>query len=221
MQYKYAVFISYKWNGEYDEWVNEIFYPIVQEFFISRFNRNDLVFKDTKELRKSYGNSVIDFLKEGLIRSKCMLAVLNGPYFCNSAWCPKEFSVMFHRNKKYSNEPPPKRLLFPVIFTNNENKSTLFQVCPGLAEFIESSFMPLFLEEEKYLFTNQSFKQSKEYNDLKLRIKGFLNDSVLPAMRIAPVWSNEWGTKEWFDDPVNDFTPNIDCNDFFKQPLMT
>jgi hypothetical protein len=220
MKYKYAVFISYKWNGEYDEWVNEIFYPIVQEFFISRFNK-DLVFKDTKESRKAYGNSVIDILKEGLIRSMCMVAVLNGPYFCSSAWCPKEFSVMFYRHKKYNNEPPPKRLLFPVIFTNSENKSTLLQVCPGLAAFIENSFMPLFLEEEKYLFTNQSFKQSDGYNALKLKIKEFLNDSVLPAIQIAPAWSNEWGTKEWFDDPVNDFSSKIDCIEFFKQPLMT
>jgi DNA-binding sugar fermentation-stimulating protein len=91
MQYRYAVFISYKWNGEYDEWVNKIFYPIVQEYFISKFSRNDLVFKDTMESRKSYGNSVIDFLKEGLVHSKCMIAVLNGPYFCGSIWCPKEF----------------------------------------------------------------------------------------------------------------------------------
>jgi hypothetical protein len=221
MQYKYALFISYKWNGEYDEWVNEIFYPIVQEFFISKFSRSDLVFKDTKESRKAYGNSVIDFLKEGLIHSKCMVAVLNGPYFCNSIWCPKEFSVMLHRNKEYNNASPPKRLLFPVIFTNGQKENTLAQVCPGLSTFIENSFMPLFLEEEKYLFTNQSFKQSGEYNALKIKIKEFLNDSIIPAMRNAPGWDNVWGTKEWFDDPVNELTPKIDCNDFFKQPLMT
>jgi hypothetical protein len=221
MSYKYAVFISYKWNGEYDEWVNEIFYPIVQDFFVSRFNRKDIVFKDTMESRKHYGNSVIDFLKEGLVHSKCMLAVLNGPYFCNSLWCPKEFSVMLNRHKRYNEPPPPKRLLFPIIFTTVDNENSLMKICPGLTTFIESNFMPLFLEEEKYLFTNNAFRQSSDYNTLKIKIKTFLSSSVVPALMSAPPFNTEWGTREWWDDPIDTFRPQIDCNDFFTQPLMT
>lgn len=216
--YKHAVFISYKWKGEYEEWVNKIFYPIVQEFFLGKFGKN-LAFKDTEEQRHHYGDSVIDFLKTGLVHSQCMIAVLNGPYFCSSFWCPKEFSVMLNRNKKYKNDQS-KNLLFPVIFTKAGNNS-LLEICPKLAAFIEESFMPLFLEEEKYLFVNEGFKQSNDYNTLRKMIRIFLTDSVLPAMQKAPGWDEVWSAKEWWDDPYTSFANEIDCIDFYKQPLMS
>jgi hypothetical protein len=220
--YKHAVFISYKWNGEYEDWVNKIFYPIVRDFFYGQFGKN-LAFKDTEQQRDHYGESVIDFLKTGLLHSKCMIAVLNGPYFCSSFWCPKEFAVMLHRNKQYKDQHI-KSLLFPVIFTKasiNGNQNSLKEICPKLASFIEDAFMPLFLEEEKYLFVNESFKQSNDYNVLKTKIRTFLANSVIPALQLAPAWQEIWSNPEWWDEPYNTFSEQIDCIDFYKQPLMS
>jgi hypothetical protein len=131
----------------------------------------------------------------------------------------QRISVMLHRNQQYYEEK--RRLLFPVIFTKGANVNSLKEVCPGLANFIESSFMPLFLSEEKYLYVNQAFKESVEYNTLKATIREFLDYSVVPAIMKAPPWENKWGTKEWWDDPGISFNPKIDCLDFFRQPLMS
>lgn len=219
--YKYTVFISYKWNGEYEEWVNKIFYPIVKNYFIDTVGNND-VFKD--EERVKYGEDLFSFLEGGLVHSKCMIAVLNGPYFCKSVWCPKEFSVMLHRHKIHKTGNG-KSLLFPLIFTkrdriNDRNINSLKNICPNLSQWIEDNFTPLLLEEDKYLRTTNAFRESADYDDLKIRIKNWLNDSIIPSLQTAPTWQEAWDSKLWLEAPYEDFKSSIDCTDFYKQPLL-
>jgi hypothetical protein len=215
--YRYAVFISYKRHGDYQKWIDDVFYPIVQNYFIGRYGKSH-AFKDTQEQAEHYGESLDNFINSGLVYSKCMVAVLNGPYFCNSFWCPKEFSIMKFRADKLQ-----KPLLLPVIFTkrdSNASVSLLKDACPGLAADIEKCYLPLFLEENKYLYTNNAFINSPDYNELVKEVRKWLDGSVVPAIKNAPAWQEDWNTKDWLEGAYKIFKEKIDCTDINKQSLL-
>jgi hypothetical protein len=215
--YKHFVFISYKRDNEYQEWVDTIFYKIVSDFFIAKYNKS-LAFKDTEEQSKNYGNSVSNFLQNGLIYSRCMIAVLTPPYFCQSDWCVKEFSLMKERADTCN-----QTLLFPVIFTNKRDNSVVSIIkesSPNLSNLIENTYMPLLLDEDKFLKTNQAFIDSADYNLLKDKIKEWLRDSIVPALSNPPVWNQQWETEGWLNQCQNNFRNLIDCSDLYRQPVM-
>src|SRR5688572_19333921 len=213
--YKYPIFISYKRENDSEEWTNLIFYPIVQKYFIGRFGKN-IAFKDKDEQVKNYGNSVEDFLNGGLLYSRCMIAILNPPYLCQSYWCVREFAVMKNRAEKYE-----KRLLFPVIFTKGQNTSILSEACPQAAAIIENKYMALYLEEDKFYYTNKAFQDSENYNLLTQKIRNWLDGSVVPALASVPEWQADWQSEEWLNNPYNIFQQTIDCKPLYKQATLS
>lgn len=212
--YKYYVFISYKRKGDSETWMNDIFYPIVTNFFIDRLGLN-IAFKDSEEQAENYGTGVDNFLENGLVYSRCMIAILNPPYFCRSYWCIREFSTM-----KFRAEQSKSRLLFPVIFTKDQDVSLLRDSCPSLSLNIENSFMPLLLDEKKFYLTNKAFQDSSDFNLLKQKIRDWLDKSVLPAIVAAPEWQAGWNTEEWLKEPYEDFKKIIDCKPIYRQVTL-
>jgi hypothetical protein len=222
MNYQYAVFLSYKWDGDYAEWVDKIFYPIVKNFFIDNYGDN-YAYKDTEQVPG--GGNLPILLRQAIARSMCMIAVLNGPYFCKSSWCTVEFSSMLHRQKalKYPEANNGRGLLFPVIFTktnqaNNAQISTLIDKCPNVAQLVEG-LLPLKLEEDRYFHVHNSFKDSPEYGMLRTKIRSWLENSVVPSI-VAPPPAQDWEGPEWFDQPSVEFRRLLDCKSIILQPLI-
>ncbi|NTS41912.1 toll/interleukin-1 receptor domain-containing protein [Flavisolibacter sp. BT320] len=222
MSYKYDVFISYKWSGEYKEWVDKVFYPLILKYFISEYNENP-TFKDIIDI--PHGATADQVLKDAVTSSKCMIAVLSAPYFCKSIWCPTEFSAILHRQKQVLNPSDSfKGLLFPVIFTifdqkTNKYVSSLTNKCPRVAALVEN-LTPLRLEEDKYFHLHNSFIDSEAYGQLRMKVRRWLEESVIPSIQEAPKWQPEWRNPAWWDDPYNQFLQTIDCRQLKKEPQM-
>lgn len=213
--YKHTVFISYKRQGDNEKWVNEVFYPIITNYFIDEYGKN-YAFKDHEQLNDNYGNSLGNFLNSGLTHSKCMIAVLSNPYFCKSEWCAKEFSVMKHRTDYYN-----QNMLFPVFFTRkNDSEILLSQACPILTADISVRYTPLLLDEEKYYQTNKAFLEGAYHSELKTKVRNWLRGSVVPAIMNVPTWNNDWNSEDWLERPYENFKNIIDCAPIYKQALL-
>jgi hypothetical protein len=219
MTYRYSAFISYKRDGDYQEWVDKIFYPIVSKFFIDEYGENS-TFKDVEQIPS--GASVSESLKAAVIKSACMIAVLNGPYFCKSEWCTTEFAAVYNRQKLYMQGGAG--LLFPVVFTrlnkrDNKQISTLWDKCPAMAKLVDD-LSPLRLEEEKYFYVTNEFVNTQAHGQLRILINNWLRDNVVPAVRSSPPFQNNWSDPQYWDEPYNTLRRQLDCISLIPQPLL-
>lgn len=221
--YKYGIFISYKHDNNYGQWVEKVFLPIVLDHIISEWGQEGvgITFFDKKNLKE--GNIVPDSLRLALAHSRVMIAVLSGPYFCDSHYCPFEFSAIYNRQTKlnFSLSNEGKGLLFPIVFTkpdseSNKEKTNLVDKCPKIHNMVEN-LVPLKLDAKSYLNTSEGFKQTSAYDELKWKIKNWVDDSIIPSLLVAPSWQEQWLSEEWFEQPFTNFKGicSQDCKKLF------
>lgn len=223
MSYKHDVFLSYKWREECEEWINKIFHPIVCEHLDANLPTTWDVFKDTEDIQ--YGSALPQSIKKALGASKCMIAVVNISYFSKSLWCPTELSVMKYRESQLGlrSMQDPRGLIFPVIFYTNKPGQKLPHIplykYQQVGDLIRN-FSPLELDKNKYLYTNKAFLESDEYNELKEKIRLWLDNGVLDLIQNPPAWSADWSSEKWLDEPYKDFKNLIDQSFHITQPKL-
>jgi hypothetical protein len=215
MDYKYDIFISYKWGDERKKWVDEILRPIlisgINEVIDKKILTPEVIFKDTDNVPK--GATLDVSLQKAVAFSKCMVCVVSLPYFKASAWCPTEFSAMLHREIATGIRSTGNYmgLIFPIIFVEEkeatpEKKSPVYEY----AELRKLIFgiSPLELDYEKYNRVSKSFKDSDEYDELRNIIRRWVRDSIRPQLeRINNnyPWKSEWDTPQYLLDPYQNF----------------
>jgi len=212
--YQYDIFLSYKWRGSVQEWVNKIFFPIlVNEIY--NLNQDIKIFKDTEDINP--GDTLTDSLRYGLITSKILVSIITPPYFVKSQWCTMEFSTLHHRERQLGYRTTQNRggLIFPVIFVDiNQTTQEISHLAHDFAEAynLAKGFTPLYIDRQQYLYSNGAFKESKEYNNLIQLIRDWLSKGVLLRLHDANVvWKSEFSTPEWIETPYEKF-----INDYIK-----
>lgn len=215
MNYKYDIFISYKWGADRKKWVDNILRPILVSMIQEVVNKQDLtqevVFKDTDNIPK--GATLDVSLQKAVAYSKCMICVVSLPYFKDSSWCPTEFSAMLYREVKTNVRSTGNYMgfIFPIIFVEEkeskiERKSPVYEY-PELRELI-FGISPLELDYEKYNRVSKSFEASDEYDQLRNIIRRWVRDSIKPQLeRInnSYPWQTEWDTPEYLLQPYKPF----------------
>lgn len=216
MDYKYDIFISYKWGGARKEWVDKVLYHIlydnIDEWIGDEFLTTDIFFKDTEHVTS--GATLDKSLQEAVARSKCMICVVSLPYFKNSSWCPTEFSAMLYREKKTGIRETSGNhtgFIFPIIFVEEgekkpENRSPVYEY-PELRNLI-FNFTPLELDIAKYNNTNEAFMKSDEFNKLKNELRRWVIKSIKPVLvqiKNNIPWRAEWATPEYILEPYQEF----------------
>jgi hypothetical protein len=208
MDYKYEIFISYKWGGPYKEWVDKIFYPILFDLMDLELPTQPNIFKDTENIVS--GAQLDTSIRTALAHSKCMVSIVSLPYFTKSVWCPTEFSAMLYREKTTMARTNGNQVgfIFPIIFVDPqqpqlEKKNALYEY-PTLRDLI-FNITPLELDI-KFMQTNTAFLDGKEYGELKLILHRWFVKSLKPAIkRSEPTWQNEWASDEFLVQPYENF----------------
>jgi hypothetical protein len=103
--YDYDLFISYKRSQIAIKWI-KLFRKELKKWLEVEMGRKATVFWDKKSIQP--GERWRDRILGSLIRSKCCIAVLSGPYF-NSPWCTAEWDTFMQRASKVG-----KDLIVPI-----------------------------------------------------------------------------------------------------------
>ncbi|HWW61412.1 MAG TPA: toll/interleukin-1 receptor domain-containing protein [Thermoanaerobaculia bacterium] len=115
--YEWDVFLSYIRSGASGEWVQKLFYPTLQKWLDANSPKKVRIFYDETIEESGLWPAV---LKRGLLRSRCMVAVVSPPYF-ESNWCKAEWASLRAREralKLWTPENPMSGLIHGVVFTN-------------------------------------------------------------------------------------------------------
>ncbi|MDB4922910.1 toll/interleukin-1 receptor domain-containing protein [Mucilaginibacter sp.] len=222
MAYRHDIFVSYKWGGDLKVWVDSVFIPILKNVLIElkdEFRDTD-IFHDVRSTLS--GANVPDVLRDGVAYSKCMVCVVNKPYFTNSKWCTEELSAMLRREEETGvrRNADHVGLVFPVLFVDeaetelgNQNTVYTHRGAAGLLEQI----LPLKLNEEKFFCIAAGFKGTTGYDQLRLTIKRWVRNGLLKQIQTPPEWRPGWGELPYFESRFN---PPALVQEHFAMPQL-
>jgi hypothetical protein len=208
MDYKYEIFISYKWGGPRKEWVDKIFLPLLEDALDNIFPTNQNVFKDTRNIQP--GATLDLSLQDALAHSKLMICIVSLPYFTKSVWCPTEFSAMLYREEQLEIRKQGNHfgLIFPVVFVDDAAQN-INDRCPlyeyqNLRDLI-FNMSPLELNNKKYNNANEAFLASQNFIDLKNIIYHWVDQSLRPVLQQMKPWQNQWTSPEYIINPYQTY----------------
>jgi hypothetical protein len=168
--YLYDVFLSYRHKAPALDWLSLHFYPMLERWLRSAMGREPAIFVDWNI---ETGAVWPDALRDGLLHSRCMLAVCSPDYF-NSAWCLAEWKSFLAREQHLDRGGLvyPLRYfdgdLFPEEAKLRQAKDLRGYNCPE----------PVFAKTKKYVRLDALVQEICV--ELASRIEG------------APTWQNDW-----------------------------
>jgi hypothetical protein len=192
--YAYNAFISYKRTPVGKRWMDELFYPLFEEYLNEYTDENLPIFKDTEEI--AWGDSFPSKIRNALIHSKCMISICTPSYFKRSEWCMREFSVMKYRADKlgFYTDKNPNGLVFPILFR------TIDPYPPFIRNVQILDYTNFNVAEIKQSGSEYLQFQRKLETDVK-KLADFINQ--------VPPWNAEWEKAEWIDQPYNLFVQQL------------
>ncbi len=100
MSYTYDVFISYRRSpAQARDWTRHVLYPTLQTWLEVELNlKSDQIFIDTEHLNDN-GLPWPEKLRDAILQSKLLVAVLSPQYF-ESDWCMTELYSMLERQQR-------------------------------------------------------------------------------------------------------------------------
>lgn len=155
MSYQYDVFLSFSRSEFVRSWVAIHFLPVLSHVLDEQLPYRPSLFSDLSiEVGVSWPGQIADALSH----SRCMVAILNPPYF-RSRWCASEFRTMQARQQMVGSRSP---LLLPIVLSGGENLPSDVQQLQ-LADFRRWSYpVPAFRETPSYLDFYDAMKQLAE-----------------------------------------------------------
>lgn len=191
MAYKYDVFISYprgkdKETGKksiIENWVNEIFYPILKDRLQNSYHRDVKIFIDKKEI--STGTPWREYTINAVARSRCLIAIWSSWYF-RKEWCQLELSMMLYRAKMLKQLNPEKvyRLILPICACDG--------ICfPEWANDIQQRMWNQYVREN-----TDGYRQSQRYLDFQDEMDYWVQNEVVKTINQSPKWNKVWLDKD-------------------------
>jgi len=165
--YNYDIFVSYKHNTYYENWIFDSFLPLLTKMLLESIKGTEpRIFIDKDSIIK--GSDWKQKLSEAIAYSKCMVAIWSPSYF-KSDFCLFEYSSM--RAKKND-------LIIP--FTVHDGKDF-----PDDAKNIQQ------IECQNYARTAEYFKKSKEYYEFECKMLKW-SEQIADRIESAPNFDREW-----------------------------
>lgn len=176
MAYEYDVFVSYRRQAPVDEWVHELFKPLLVEWLDVAVPEETRVFVDDQ---LETGVSWPLELKRTLLHS-CFLVPVWSPKYFRSPWCLAELHTMLARERELAmrTDANPDGLIFPIRFNDGEH-------FPQGVRDIQ------ILDLSPHTIPGVAFKRTKGYVALTRKVRAF---TELLAGRLpgAPEWKEDW-----------------------------
>lgn len=176
MTYHYDVFLSYRRSTGAREWVERFFHPELCRWLGEELPNAPKVFLDSESI--CTGSQWKLALGVAIQRSKCLVAVLNGPYF-SSPYCAIEWHSFVEREALLDITPATglKPLIRPIrLFDGSSFDETAHDRQP--------------LDWERFAFTGSAFSGSQAYLEFQTEVKRLARDlaTVIQAPPPYQTW---------------------------------
>jgi hypothetical protein len=174
--YDYDLFVSYTRKGPVGEWVHNHFYPRLSAWLAVYWDsdRDPQIFIDSQI---ETGTRWSDVLKEKLLRSRCLVAVLSPPYF-RRPWCLAEWRSMWEREDLLARRGARPRLIFPVVFADGDS----FPADARAAQLRDLS---------RFNVPYPQFRRTREYILFDREMQVVAQD-LARMIGTAPEWESDW-----------------------------
>lgn len=204
MDYEYDVFLSYKSGKIYGRWVLEVFFDFFKENLEQSLGYETNIFIDKNSIED--GDEWQARIKNSLIKSKCVVAVLSPLYF-KSEWCKRECATILFREEKlgYRSITNPSGLFSAVVLHDGD-------MFPQQIKNVQSRLW------HDYALVGKGFENTEIFIDFQKELKKFANN-VASLIKSAPPFSNEWLDDKWIEEPFNKY--RLDLEDKMqRQPVL-
>lgn len=161
--YEFDIFVSYRNRVEVADWVRRVLVPHTRTELSNQKRGNPRIFYDTEA---TPGTSISENVRHALLRSRCMIAVLEPQYF-TSGWCLSELYSMLGRHRQ---------LVVPVWYSDGDSFD------PEIADLVRVDMRPHVHRTHAAAGRHQGF----------LDVRHQLGAAVLAAMAEAPSWAPDF-----------------------------
>lgn len=195
MSYDYDIFISYKQERDWRDWMEDHFLFNLKEHLEDTLNRHPNIFFDRHTLQA--GDPLTARIINALNRSKVCLCILTPGYF-KSEWCRKELSIMLRRIELMRNHDLIRgsyRPVIPVCIKDGE-------LYPDLLRDEERQFDLLMFTEikDRRLALSRLARSHHLATDLAVVLRELVEDQVGPAIISSPEYNSLWEQEDFYRD---------------------
>lgn len=170
--YNYHIFLSYKRGGAVEEWVKNLFYPLLKKWLNEELPYEPDIYFD-QNMRA--GTEWPSEIKNALKTTRILVPILNSKYF-SSSWCKAEFSTLSEREKLFL--PNKITLIYPIRFHDGKY----------FTDHIENR---LYFDMGEYSSTCLAFKESSNYILFERSVKKVAAE-LAELISKAPEYNNNW-----------------------------
>ncbi|WP_079433964.1 toll/interleukin-1 receptor domain-containing protein [Zoogloea sp. LCSB751] len=180
MSYEYDAFVSYRHTTGAKDWVRQIFVPELKKWLSNILPTEPSIFLDSESIRASANWKAK--LEHAIRRSKCLIAVLNGPYF-SSDYCVAEWFSFISREQilGYGQPGTPEGLIVPIRFFDGQH-------------YHESAKAKQFLDMTPWALTGRAFVESAEFLEFQRAVQSLAIQLTDDSIGII---SNPPNFQEW------------------------
>jgi hypothetical protein len=112
--YEFDIFLSYRHRPPVIDWLQRYFYPMLAMWLPDAMDRDPKIFVDWGI---EVGSTWPDALREGLLRSRCLLAIWTPQYF-RSPWCLAEWQSFRAREELLATRS--SGLIYPIVYADGD-----------------------------------------------------------------------------------------------------
>jgi hypothetical protein len=175
MSYQYDIFISYRRVGATRKWLENVFFPILNDIVALEIGQDPKIYIDSQiEVGSEWPNS----LGEALSKSKVIIPLWSITYM-ESEWCKCEISHMLEREIKtgLKSQNNNSGLIFPTIIHDGETLPVQLSIIQKIE--IQEYYVP-FMD-----------KNSSSAEELYRKLVPF-GKSVAKSIKNAPQFQSQW-----------------------------
>jgi hypothetical protein len=172
--YQYDIFISYKRTSAARDWVHQYFAPKLEAFLTDSLPRPPVIFLDARSIEP--GDIWNTKIAQGLKHSKCLVAVLNAPYF-SSEYCRAEWQTFVDRETLLGLDGA---LVKPIQFFDGEH-------------YDQAAWARQVIDMRDFASSAPAFRNSLKFLDFEDAVKGLVAKLVaLDGPILKPASFQDW-----------------------------
>lgn len=203
MSYKFDLFVSYRHDGPYGEWVEKPFLDLFTTYLRNELGRDPIIFWDRSGIAS--GDEWPLKLLSALAQSRCLIAIWSPAYF-QSEWCRKELALMLARERHcgYRTLEKPGGLIISVAIHDGDR-------FPDVAKRIQHPDWHL------YARVGDGFRKTERFVEFQDKLTNWAPD-VASAIAACPKWHATFLDEQWIQAAISTIEPELQLSrvdDFF------
>jgi hypothetical protein len=169
LDYRYDIYLSYRRRGEWPDWVQAHFEPLLAHWLGEELGRGPEIFFDARDVET--GSVWPDTLADGLASSRAMVCLWSRSYF-GSSWCVAELSHMLERQDQTGS-----RLVVPATIHDGDR-------IPETLQYLQVRRLNEYSNPRMTRDSPSSERLSEEIRDFAV--------AVATAVERAPTYQSRW-----------------------------